>query len=157
MKIQSLKIILTGLLLSILPSILLIQPARSEVVIAQQIAPNPENNIVLFYRGVWVGTYANVGSQGRVQMYIDPSEQLHGSLVSNDGEDFAQISGYHRGNEFHMVFTPPPGARNQFGEEKRVEVDATAKWDGSPGRLLISTRTSTGHTQRYEFERAKVN
>ena len=124
MKIQS-SMLLTGLLLSSLTATLPIQPANS-VPIAQQAAPNPSNKVVLFYRGVWVGTYANVGSQGQVQMYIDPSEQLHGSLASNDGQHFAQITGYHRGNEFHLVFTPPAGVTNQSGNPSPVEVDVTA-------------------------------
>ena len=153
MKIRS-SIILAGLLLSGLTATVLIQPAQS-VPIAQQPASN-SNNIVLFYRGVWTGTYATVGSQGQVQMYIDPSEKLHGSLASNDGQHFAEISGYHRGNQFHIVFTSVAGVTNQFGDPSPVEVDATAKWEGSPGRFVIVTRTRTGHTQRYEFERVKV-
>lgn len=154
MKIRNVSMILTGLLLSGLTATTFIQPAQS-VPVAQQPTPN-SSNIVLFYRGVWTGTYATVGSQGKLQLYIDPSENLHGSLVSNDGQDFAQITGYHRGHEFHMVFTPPTGARNQFGERSPVEVDGTAKYEGSPGRFAIETRTRTGHTQNYEFERANV-
>lgn len=155
MKSRNSGIILTGLLLSGLTATALIQPAQS-VPIAQQPTPNSSNNIVLFYRGVWTGTYATVGSQGQVQMYIDPSEKLHGSLASNDGQHFAQISGYHNGNQFHIVFTPLAGVTNQFGDSSPVEVDATAKYEGSPGRFVIVTRTSTGHTQRYEFERVNV-
>ena len=150
--------LLAGLLLSGLTATLLIQPADSAP-IAQPAAPNSSTNILLFYRGVWAGTYATVGSQGQVQMYIDPSEQLHGSLTSNDGQHFAQISGSHRGNEFHLVFTPPTEVTNQFGDSSPVEVNATAKWEKSNSgsdRLVMITRTSTGHTQRYEFERVKV-
>lgn len=155
MKIRISRMILLGLLLSGLAAPSFMQPADS-VPIAQQAAPNPANNIVLFYRGVWTGTYATVGSQGQVQMYIDPSEKLHGSLASNDGQHFAQISGDHRGNEFHIVFTPLVGVTNQFGDQSPVEVNATAKYEGSPGRFVIVTRTRTGHTQRYEFERVQV-
>lgn len=154
MKIRSSGMILTGLLLSGLTATLLIQPAHS-VPIAQQAAPKPSTNYVLFYRGVWVGTYTNVGSQGQVQMYIDPSGKLYGSLEAKDGENFAQISGYHRGNAFHMVFTPPPGAINQFGNPSPIEVDATAKWDSSPRRFVINSMTRTGHSQNYTFERLK--
>lgn len=158
MKMQSSKILLIGLLLSGLTPTVLIQPAGS-VPTAQAGTPNPSHNIVFFYRGVWTGTYETVGSQGRVQMYIDPSEQLHGSLVSNDGQHFAQISGNHRGNEFHLVFTPPAGVTNQFGDSSPVEVDATAQWersDSGAARIVMITRTRTGHTQRYEFERVNV-
>jgi len=154
MKLKS-SMLLTGLLLSSLTATSGIQPADA-VPIAQQAAPNPSNNVVLFYRGVWTGKYANVGSQGQVQMYIDPSEQLHGSLASDDGQHFAQITGYHQGNEFHIVFTSPAGVTNQLGNPSPIEVDATAKWEDSPGRFVITTQTRTGHTQRYEFERVKV-
>jgi hypothetical protein len=135
---------------------LLIQPAHS-VLTAQQPAPSPPTDYVLFYRGVWVGTYANVGSQGQVQMYVDPSDNLHGSLESQDGEHFAQIGGYHHGNEFHMVFTPPEGVTNQFDNPSPIEVDATAKWDRSPGRFVINSMTRTGHSQNYTFERLEQN
>ncbi|HEY9611333.1 hypothetical protein, partial [Allocoleopsis sp.] len=84
MKLKS-SMLLTGLLLAGLTATSGIQPADS-VPIAQQAAPNSSKNVVLFYRGVWTGKYANVGSQGQVQMYIDPSEQLHGSLASDDGQ-----------------------------------------------------------------------
>lgn len=154
MKIRNLRMLLAGLLLSGLTATLLIQPAHS-VPTAQQAAPKPSTNYVLPYRGVWVGTYTNVGSQGQVQMYIDPSGQLYGSLQSKEGEHFAQISGYHRGNVFHMVFTPPPGAINQFGNPTPIEVDATAQWDGSPSRFVIHSMTRTGHSQNYTFERLK--
>ncbi|HEY9603182.1 MAG TPA: hypothetical protein V6C85_16325 [Allocoleopsis sp.] len=155
---KSSKTLLIGLLLSGLTTTVLIQPAGSAPT-AQPATPNPSNNVVLFYHGVWTGTYATVGSQGRVQLYIDPSEQLHGSLASNDGQHFAQISGDHRGNEFHLVFTPPAGVTNQFGDPSPVEVDATAKWEklaSGSARIVLITRTRTGHTQRYEFERVKV-
>jgi hypothetical protein len=157
MKIQGAKLILFGLLLSGLTATVFMQPAS--VAIAQQSAPNSSNNTVLFYRGVWTGTYANVGSQGKVQMYIDPSEELHGSLASNDGQDFAQISGYHRGNEFHIVFTPPVGVRNQFGGRSPVTVDATATWKQSQNGtacLRLNAKTRTGHTQEYDLERVQV-
>lgn len=158
MKVQPAKLILVELLLSGLTAILLTQPADSTP-IAQQSAPHPRDNIVLFYRGVWTGTYATVGSQGKVQLYIDPSEQLHGSLASNDSQHFTQISGDHRGNNFHIVFTPPVGVTNQFGDRSPVTVNATATWEkpeNGSARFVIATRTSTGHTQRYEFERVQV-
>ena len=49
-----------------------------------------------------------------------------------------------------------PDQTNQFGDRSPVEVNATAKYEGSPGRFVIVARTSTGHTQRYEFERVQV-
>ncbi|SRR5579883_2839342 len=158
MKIQRAKLILFGLLLPGLTAILLMQPTDSAS-IAQQPAPNLRNNIVLFYRGVWTGTYATVGSQGKVQLYIDPSEQLYGSLASNDNQHFTQISGDHRGNNFHIVFTPPVGVTNQFGDRSPVTVNATATWEkpeNGSARFVIATRTNTGHTQQYEFERVQV-
>jgi hypothetical protein len=156
MKIRSSRMILTGLLLSGLTATGFSQPAHSAPT-AQQAAPNSSTNYVLFYRGAWVGTYAYVGSQGQVQMYVDGSGKLYGSLQSKDGEDFAQISGYHRGNAFHMVFTPPPGAINQFGNPSPIQIDATAKWEDSPSRLVIYSTTRTGHPQNYTFERLKQN
>ena len=125
--------------------------------IAQQAASSASKNSVsnpnLWYRGVWIGTYENVGSQGQVQLYISPNGWVYGSLESKDGENFAQISGYEHGDQFHLVFTPPPGAINQFGGSTPYEVNATVKRDSNENRFVVTGMTKTGHLQSYTFGR----
>ncbi|HEY9844896.1 MAG TPA: hypothetical protein V6D03_01745 [Candidatus Caenarcaniphilales bacterium] len=118
-----------------------------------QAQPNSSKDYVLSYRGGWTGTFRTVGSQGQMLVFIDPSGKLYGSLKSNDGKNFAQISGYHRGSMFHIVFTPPPSSLNQFGTASPYTVDATSKWDQGVSRFVISAPTRTGHSQLYTFER----
>lgn len=105
------------------------------------------------YQGSWIGTFRTVGSQGQMLVFIDLSGNLYGSLESNDGENFAQISGHHRNNTFHIIFTPPPGSLNQFGTSESYTVDATATWEPEMHQFVISAPTRTGHSQLYTFER----
>ncbi|MEH2160486.1 MAG: hypothetical protein V7K38_05445 [Nostoc sp.] len=97
--------------------------------------------------------FRTVGSQGQILVFIDPAGKLYGSLKSNDGENFAQISGSHRGSKFHLVFTPPPSSLNQFGTASPYTVDATAKWEQGVSRFVISAPTGTGHSQLCTFEK----
>lgn len=122
---------------------------------ASPISKNSVSNPNLWYGGVWVGTYENVGSQGQVQLDISPNGQVYGSLESKDGENFAQISGYHHGDQFHLVFTPPPGAINQFGSSTPYEVNATVKRDSNENRFVGTGMTKTGHSQSYTFGRLR--
>jgi hypothetical protein len=118
-----------------------------------QAQPNPSVDGQLPYRGSWTGSFRTVGSMGQLLVFIDPRGKLYGSLKSDDGENFAQISGYHRGNTFHMIFTPPPSSVNQFGTASPYTVDATAKWEQGMSRFVIEAPTRTGHWQLYTFER----
>jgi hypothetical protein len=118
-----------------------------------QAQPNPSRDSVLSYRGSWTGTFRTVGSMGQMLVFIDPRGKVYGSLKSNDGENFAQISGYHRGNTFHLIFTPPPSSLNQFGSANPDTVDATAQWEQGVSRFVIQAPTRTGHSQLYRFER----
>jgi hypothetical protein len=90
---------------------------------------------------------------GQMLVFIDPRGKVYGSLKSNDGENYAQISGYHRGNTFHLIFTPPPSSLNQFGSDNPDTVDATAQWEQGVSRFVIQASTRTGHSQLYTFER----
>jgi hypothetical protein len=86
-------------------------------------------------------------------VFIDPSGNLYGSLESNDGENFAQISGHYLNNAFHIIFTPPPDSINQFGTSEPYILDATATWEQGMRQFVISAPTRTGHSQLYIFER----
>ncbi|BAY50546.1 hypothetical protein SAMD00079811_81750 (plasmid) [Scytonema sp. HK-05] len=151
MKTGTIKRLIAGTL-----TIGMIGRLRSQPLFAlpvSQAQRNPSQDYVLPYRGSWTGTFRTVGSQGQILVFIDPSGKLYGSLKSNDGENFAQISGYHRGSTFHMVFTPPPSSLNQFGTASPYTVDGTAEWEQGVRRFVISAPTRTGHSQLYTFER----
>lgn len=120
--------------------------------VVAQPAPDPASSrIVLLHRGSWEGTFRTVGSRGRMLVYIDPEGNLYGSLRSDEGEGFAQISGQHQGNNFRMVFTPPLGRVTQEGSSTAEEIDGIARWQGL-GRFVV-TATVNGHVQEYVFER----
>lgn len=151
MKTLTTKRLIAGILTLGMMGLLPAQPIGALQV--SQAGANSSGNSVLSYRGSWTGTFRTVGSMGQMLVFIDPSGQLYGSLKSNDGENFAQISGYHRGNTFHMIFTPPPSSVNQFGTASPYTVDATAKWEQGVSRFVIEAPTRTGHSQLYRFER----
>lgn len=150
MKILSPRIFLAGLLVLGLIATLLMQPAQS-FPNAQQSTPQSSNIFVPPFAGVWVGTYQFVGGGGQLQLYINPSGDLFGSLASDDGLHFAQISGKHRNYAFHIVFTPPSGISAQSGDSG---VDASAKWQGNPERFTVSSE-AVGHPYTYSFKRLK--
>ncbi len=110
------------------------------------------------YQGSWTGTFQTVGSQGQMLVFIDASGNLYGSLASGDGGNFAQISGHHRGNTFHLIITPPPGAINPRGGSTPYTVDAVAQPNQSDAnRFVVTAPTGTGHFQSYSFERSSSN
>ena len=151
MRTQTTKRLITGMLTIGMIGLLRSQPLFALPV--SQAQPNPSQDYVVPFGGSWTGTFRTVGSQGQILVFIDPSGKLYGSLKSDDGENFAQISGYHRGSTFHMVFTPPPSSLNQFGTASPYTVDATAEWEQGVRRFVISAPTRTGHSQLYTFER----
>ncbi|MEH2369800.1 MAG: hypothetical protein V7K75_25375 [Nostoc sp.] len=155
MKTRTTKRLIGGILTIGMIGLLHSQPLFALTV--SQAQPNPSQDYVLSYRGSWTGTFRTVGSQGQILVFIDPAGKLYGSLKSNDGENFAQISGYHRGSKFHLVFTPPPSSLNQFGTATPYTVDATAKWEQGVSRFVISAPTRTGHSQLYTFEKSIDN
>lgn len=151
MKTLTTKRLIAGIFTIGLMGLLRAQPLGALPV--SQAQPNPLRDSVLSYRGSWTGSFRTVGSMGQMLVFIDPSGKLYGSLKSNDGENFAQISGYHRGDTFHMIFTPPPSSVNQFGTASPYTVDATAKWEQGVSRFVLEAPTRTGHSQLYTFER----
>ncbi len=104
MKILSSRMLLTGLLVLGVSATLLMQPAQS--LMAQQSAPQPSKTFVLPFPGVWSGTYRYVGGNGQVLLYISAAGGLFGSFASDDGLQFAQISGDHRSNACLTRMTP---------------------------------------------------
>jgi len=152
MKILSSRTLLGGLLVLGSIATLLMQPAQSFPT-AQQSAPQSSKVFVPPFTGVWVGTYQFVGGGGQLQMYINPSGDLFGSLASDDGLHFAQISGKHRNYAFHIVFTPPSGISTQPGDSV---VDENAKWQNNPERFTVSGE-AVGHPYTYSFKRLKQN
>jgi hypothetical protein len=151
MKTLTTKRLIAGILTIGMMGVLLEKPLGALPV--SQAQPTPSVDGQLPYRGSWTGSFRTVGSMGQLLVFIDPSGKLYGSLKSNDGENFAQISGYHRGNTFHMIFTPPPSSVNQKGIASPYTVDATAKWEQGMSRFVIEAPTRTGHWQSYTFER----
>ncbi|MFL9458309.1 hypothetical protein AB0758_45740 [Tolypothrix bouteillei VB521301_2] len=151
MKIQTTKQLIAGMLTIGTIGLLQLHPLFALPV--SQAQPNPSNKYVVPFSGSWTGTFRTVGSQGQMLVFIDTSGKLYGSLKSNDGDNFAQISGYHRGDTFHMIFTPPPGSLNQFGTSDPYTVNASAEWERGMRRFTISAPTRTGHSQLYAFGR----
>ena len=100
------------------------------------------------FAGVWVGTYQFVGGGGQLQMYINPLGDLFGSLASDDGLHFAQISGKHRNYAFNIIFTPPSGISAQSGDSV---IDANVKWQSNPERFTLSSEASL-HLSLQTFE-----
>jgi len=92
-----------------------------------------------------------LGGDGQVQLYINPAGNLFGSVASNDGSKFSQISGKHRNYAFHIVFTPPPGISGQSGNSV---VDASAEWQSNPERFTVSGE-AVGHPYSYTFKRLR--
>lgn len=150
MNTLSSRILFAGLLVVGLSAKL--QP-RQSFLAAQQPAPQSSKTSVPSFSGSWVGRYSFVGENGQVQMYINPAGDLFGSFASDDGFQFAQISGNHRGNTFHIVLTPSPGL-SQLATSKVV--NATARWENGSGRFIISGE-AVGHPYSYTFKRLKQN
>lgn len=154
MKILSSRILFAGLLMLGLSATLLMQPAQSFLT-AQQPVPRSSETVADPFQGVWVGKYQFIAGDGQIQLYINPAGNLYGNYVSNDGAQFAQISGEHRGNAFHIVFTPPPGTSihnvADGGHDSRV-LDATSNFEGSD-QFTISGDTPVGHSYNYTFTR----
>ena len=115
---------------------------------AQQSTPQSSNIFVPPFAGVWVGTYQFVGGGGQLQMYINPLGDLFGSLASDDGLHFAQISGKHRNYAFNIIFTPPSGISAQSGDSV---IDANVKWQSNPERFTLSSEASL-HLSLQTFE-----
>ena len=152
MKILSSRHLFSGLL--VLMVTLLMQPAQSFLTSQQPPTP-PAKTIVFAFPGVWAGTYPF--SDGQVLMYINSAGNLFGSLASNSGSYFAQMSGKHRGNAFHLVFTAPPGTIDQYGHSSSepVEADATARWEDNQDEFTMSYETTAHHAMVYTFKRLK--
>jgi hypothetical protein len=91
MKTLTTKRLIAGILTIGLIGLLRSQPLAALGV--SQAQPNPSRDSGLSYRGSWTGTFCTVGSMGQMLIFIDPRGKVYGSLKSNDGENFAQISG----------------------------------------------------------------
>lgn len=150
MNTLSSRILFAGLLVVGLSAKL--QPRKSFLT-AQQPAPQSSKTSVPSFSGSWVARYRSVSENGQVQMYINPAGDLFGSFASDDGFQFAQISGNHRGNTFHIVLTPSPGL-SQLATSKVV--NATTRWENGSGRFIISGE-AVGHPYSYTFKRLKQN
>ncbi len=150
MKILSSKILFAGLLVLGLYATL---QHQQSFLTAQQSAPQSSKKSLLSFQGTWVGRYRFVGGNGQVQMYINPAGDLFGSFASDDGLRFAQISGNHRGNTFHIVLTPSPGSSQVT--PSRV-VDATARWENGSERFIIAGG-AVEHPYSYTFKRLEQN
>lgn len=150
MNILGSRIVFAGLIVLGLSATL---QSRQLFLTGQQSAPQSSKKSLLSFQGVWVGRYRFVGSNGQVQMYINRAGDLFGSFASDDGFRFAQISGKHRDNTFHIVLTPPPGVSQL--PTSRV-VDATARWENGSERFIISGE-AVGHPYSYTFKRLKLN
>lgn len=129
------------------------QPMRSQSLRPNQ--PTAPKSHVLCYQGSWTGTLQYVGFQGQMLLYIDPAGRSSGSFLENEGNRFAQISGYHSGNMFYVVFTPPLGSNYMSEGTEPYTINAIAKIDGV-NRFEFGVPGHTGHPQSYTFER-KVN
>lgn len=154
MKILSSRILLAGLLVLTLAATMM-QPAQSFLT-AQQSSPSSPQRYFPF-QGAWGGTYG-IPDNGQVLMYINAAGELFGSLASDDGLSFAQISGQQRNNTFHIVFTASSGIFDQNGHSSTepTEIDATARWENSPNRFTVSGQGAS-HPYRYTFERLQQN
>jgi hypothetical protein len=144
-KITVSGLLLIGIIGLLQPQLMLSQPRRAN-------QSKAFKGIMLPYKGSWTGTLQYVGFQGQMLLYIDLSGRLYGSFESNDGSRFAQISGDHSGNLFHLIFTPPPGSSYMGEGSEPYNVNATAKLEGM-NRFAISVPGQTGHPQSYTFER----
>ncbi len=146
---QRTKLFLTGILL--LGTVGLLKTQSTFSLPTSQAQPKvSENDLYPYHRGSWTGNLQQVGSQGLILLFIDSAGKLHGSYESKDGLHFAQISGHHRGNDFHMAFKAPPGALTQA----RAPLNATAKWEGV-NRFYLYDSSKTGHASTYMFERPR--
>lgn len=125
---------------------------RSQPIFAQPSRSAPSTTIRNLYYGSWTGKLQYVGFQGQMLLFIDASNKLYGSFESDDGNKFAQISGTHSGNAFHLTFTPAPGTSYAGDRSEPYTVDATAKWKGVD-RFVVEVPGSTDHPQYYIFER----
>jgi hypothetical protein len=150
MKTKIVQLIIAGTLIVGSMGLLKAQPLLAQPSRPNQ--PNSSQDFILPYKGSWTGKLQYVGFQGQMLLYIDPSGDLYGSFESNDGSKFAQISGNHQGNAFHMVFTPPPSSSYQGEGSEPYTVDATAKLE-SLNHFVISVPGQTGHPQSYIFDR----
>lgn len=147
MKLRRTKLILVGVLMMGWVGVL-----RSQPVLSQPSNPAQSTAIRDTYQGSWTGRLQYVGFQGQMLLFMDRSSNLFGSFESDDGERFAQISGTHRGNAFHLTFTPTPGS-SYFGDSSEpYTVDVTARLEGG-NRFVLEVPGSTGHPQSYIFER----
>jgi hypothetical protein len=155
MKMIRSRILFAGLLGLGLSVTLLIQPAQSSMVAQRPSFPTPRVS-ALSFGGVWSGIYQFVGGNGKVQLYVNPAGILYGSFASDHGLQFAQISGQHRANKFHMILTPPPVISEQSGSQTPKVIDATANWDNPPTEFMLSDE-GTGHPHIYRFKRVKQN
>ena len=149
MKLQHLKLVLAGVLMMGGFGLL-----RSQPTLAQPSGSAQSTAIKNSYQGSWTGQLEYVGFQGQILLFIDKSGKLYGSFESDDGDRFAQISGTHRGNVFHLTFTPTPGSSyvGDSSSSKPYTVNATAEWEGG-NRFSFGVPGSTGHSQSYIFER----
>ncbi len=150
MNTLSSRILFAGLLVVGLSAKL--QPKQSFLT-AQKSTPQSSKTSGPSFSGSWIARYRSVGEKGQIQMYINPAGNLFGSFASDDGLQFAQISGNHRGNTFHIVLTPSPGV-SQLATSKVV--DAKARWENGSGRFIISGE-AVGHPYSYTFKRLKQN
>lgn len=149
MNILSSRILLAGLLVLGLSAL---QP-RHSFLAAQQSTPQSSQTSLHSLEGVWVGRYRFAGGNGQVQMYINGAGDLFGSFASDDGLRFAQISGKHHGDTFHIIFTPPPGLSEAATSKV---IDATVRWENGSKRFIISGG-GVAHPYRYTFKRLQQN
>ena len=147
MKLQHTKLVLAGVLMMEWIGLL-----RSQPVLSQPSRPAQSTTIRDTYQGSWTGRLQYVGFQGQMLLFMDRSGKLYGSFESDDGDRFAQISGTHRGNTFHLTFTPTPGSSYLGDSSEPYTVNATAKWEGG-NRFTLVVLGSTGHPQSYDFDR----
>lgn len=77
-------------------------------------------------------------------MYINPAGDMF-DIASDDGFQFAQISGQHRGNAFHLVLTPPLGL-SQLATSRVF--DATARSKNGLEQFSVSGK-AVGHPYSY--------
>ncbi|MBN3877303.1 hypothetical protein [Nostoc sp. JL23] len=147
MKVQHTKLVLAGLLIMGCIGLL-----RSLPVLSQPSTPTQSTAIRETYQGSWTGRLQYVGFQGQMLLFIDKSGKLYGSFESDDGDRFAQISGTHRGNAFHLTFTPTPDSSYLGNSSEPYIVNAIATWKGG-NRFILGVPGSTGHPQSYIFER----
>lgn len=148
MKMQTTKIFLAAMLMMGSVGLLQLQPILSQPSRPDQLTAAKDT-----YQGSWKGTLEFVGSQGQILLFIDCAGKLYGSYESYDGKQFVQISGFHRGNVFHMILTTPPSSTGVGGSASEpYTFDATVKWEGA-NRFGFVDPAPIGHVQSYTFER----